>query len=159
MRMQCFSFLQFCRLYSLVNETCDCMSEIQILSRVSNFICHLNIQSSCGVQFSVQWVPSSLCHESGQSVENMTHHYQLQSLRICKLLLPPPRFSNHVSLCLQAFTYVCIKLHKGYLDKTRFQEGLTGSHCFCNFDFKTNETQWNRKFHISEYFKINTVQV
>jgi len=157
MRTQCFRFLKFCRLCRLVNENCDCMSEIQILESVSNFICCIHIQSSCGVQLSVQWVPSSLCHESGQSVENMTHHHQLQSLRICKLLLPPPRLSNHVSLCLQSFIYVCIKLLKRYLDKTRFQENLEGNHCLCSFDFKINENPQNRKFHISEYFKINTV--
>lgn len=159
MRMQCFPFLQFCRLYISVNETGDCMSEIQNLARVSNFICHLHIQSSYRVQLSVQWVPSSLCHASGKNVEIMTHHHQLHSLRICKLLLSPPRFSNHVSLCLQSFIYVCIKLLKGYLDKTRFPESYEGSHYLCNFDFKTDESSWNRKFHISEYFKINTVQV
>jgi len=72
-------------------------------------------------------------------MENMTHQHQLQSLRICKHLLPPPRFSNHVSLCLQSFIYVCIKLLKGYLDKTRFQKSL-------NFDFKTNESPRKESF-------------
>ena len=132
-------------------------ARVQILARVSNFICCIHIQSSCGVQLFVQLVPSSLCHESGQSVENMTHYHQLQSLGICKLLLPPPRLSNHVSLCLQSFIYVCIKLLKWYFDKTRFQESLEGSHCLCNFDFKISESPQNRKFHIFEYFKINTV--
>ena len=96
---------------------------------------------------------------SAMKVARVTHHHQLQSLRMCKLLLPPPGLSNHVSLCLQSFIYVCIKLLKGYLDKTRFQDSVEGSHCLCNFDFKINESPRNRKFHISDYFKINTVQV